>query len=649
MRKAIAIPALGVACVLAAALATPAIVGREAKKKAEEAGYALEMRETKVRAGKVYLLDVHLTGRGIDMRAKEVLAAFDWHLRPTAVTATGADVTVQREKAIEGGRTETGKSRRPEILLENAKVRVDEKGVKAEARVKTARLDPAGRIWATADVDLSRGRTSVSVVGLKAEGVQPGSETEMKAKSVVIRQSEGEEEAASGDGGERKMIPLVTLETEVLKFESPWLQAEAEDVEIGVSRTKTGEKLSFLAMYVRSSGARASGVSVYVERSESEPGTAVRVEAETVETEDRRLSSAEFALERVDIAATVERRKTGVIVRLGSAKLGSAKATFQADLTPTEFRASIEMPEVDCDQALHSLPKAIVPRLQEAELKGTIQWRAEAYVDLPSRKKPDISMWMKNKCVVKKVPEDLDVKLLRKPFWREVYSAGGERKRELAGPGTPAWTGLAAISPYMPMAVMATEDPAFMSHRGILLQAIENSMEQNITAGKFVRGGSTISMQLAKNLWLAREKTISRKVQEAVLTTYLEQSLTKAQMLELYLNIVEFGPNLYGIGPASRKYFAKDPSTLTLSQSLFLASLLPSPKSAGYEEGKQVSSGRLGFLRKVMKMMLDRGTINEPQYQQGLKETPVFGEPSPLGGTEELTSSTEGIDPSEWR
>lgn len=648
MRKAIAIPALGVACVLAAALATPAIVGREAKKKAAEAGYALEMRETRVRAGKVYLMDVHLTGGGIDMRAKEVLATFDWHLRPTAVTATGADVSVQRERAAEGGKAQAGGARRPELFLADAKVRVVEKGVKAEARVKTARLDPAGRVWVTADVDLSRGRTSVSVVGLKAEGVQPGSETEMKAKSVVIRQSEGEEASGEG-GGERKIIPLVTLETEVLRLESPWLQVEAEDIEIGVSRTKTGEKMSFLAMYVKSSGARASGVSVYVERSESEPGTSVRVKAETVETEDRRLSTAEFALERVDVAATVERRGTGVIVRLGSAKLGSAKATFQADLTPTEFRASIEMPEVDCDQALHSLPKAIVPRLQEAELKGTIQWRAEAYVDLPSRKKPDISMWMKNKCVVKKVPEDLDVKLLRKPFWREVYSAGGERKRELAGPGTPTWTGLAGISPYMPMAVMATEDPAFMSHRGILLQAIENSMEQNITAGKFVRGGSTISMQLAKNLWLAREKTISRKVQEAILTTYLEQSLTKTQMLELYLNIVEFGPNLYGIGPASRKYFAKDPSTLTLSQSLFLASLLPSPKSAGYEEGKQVSSGRLGFLRKVMKMMLDRGTINEPQYQQGLKETPVFGEPSPLGGTEELTSSTEGIDPSEWR
>jgi membrane peptidoglycan carboxypeptidase len=174
-------------------------------------------------------------------------------------------------------------------------------------------------------------------------------------------------------------------------------------------------------------------------------------------------------------------------------------------------------------------------------------------------------------------------------------------------------------------------------------------MEQNITAGKFVRGGSTISMQLAKNLWLAREKTISRKIQEAVLTTYLEQKMTKTQMIELYLNVVEFGPDLYGIGPASHHYFAKDPGSLTLSQSLFLASLLPNPKSAGFEEGKKVSQGRLGLLRKVMKMMLDRGTIGPSQYEQGMKETPVFGDPSATGEAEDGPKALGGIDPSEWR
>jgi membrane peptidoglycan carboxypeptidase len=283
------------------------------------------------------------------------------------------------------------------------------------------------------------------------------------------------------------------------------------------------------------------------------------------------------------------------------------------------------------------------------EVVGTIAWRASIEVDLPAKKKPGVSIWLKNRCVVKEVPEDLRVSRIKKVFTYEVYSPDGKKARETTGPGSQNWVPLDRISPYMPLAVMSTEDPAFMSHRGILIQAIENSMEQNISAGKFVRGGSTISMQLAKNLWLAREKTVSRKLQEAFLTTYLEQRMTKTEILEYYLNMVEFGPDLYGIGPAARRYFSKEPMSLTLSQSLYLASLLPSPKAAGYEEGKRVSQGRLDFLRKVMKQMLDRGTIDRGQYEQGVKETPVFGDPSATGEDYVGVKAQGGIDPSEWR
>ena len=124
---------------------------------------------------------------------------------------------------------------------------------------------------------------------------------------------------------------------------------------------------------------------------------------------------------------------------------------------------------------------------------------------------------------------------------------------------------LSAISKFMEVAVLTTEDGGFHRHHGFDHEAIRNSIRENLRRRKFVRGASTISMQLAKNLYLDRGKNLSRKLQEAVLTMYLEQELTKEQILELYLNVVEFGPLIYGIGPAARYYF--DASAPPISRS----------------------------------------------------------------------------------
>lgn len=636
--------------ILTVALAAWAAAGPAAKhvaaRKAREAGYELRAEGAKVRLWTVYLEKVTVSGKGITARVEEVRVGYDWKGVVARVEAEGADIEVGEREEKDGKAGRGG--RRPEVVLIRSTVHLKRGSMEATARVREARLKD-GKVWATADVLASRGTTTAEVKGLRAEGVTPGGPMRLSAKSTDVRIGKEEERLPTEDGNKaRRRLPTVQLATEKASFERGGIRAEAEGVEAEVSLDEV-QAAGISAKKATLLGTRMENLELKVRKTIGEPGTDIRASAESVETEDSRLSSAEFAVKKIQVRATVDRDKDRILVSGARVRVGASTAVLEASLTPTEFKAKAEMPEVECGQLLESLPAEMVPRLRPGtEMSGTITWRAEVTVDLPGRKKPDVYIWMKNKCVVKHIPEELDVKRLRRPFWREVYSASGEKKRELAGPGTPAWTPIGEVSQFMPMAVMAMEDPSFMSHRGIVLQAIENSMEQNITAGRFVRGGSTISMQLAKNLWLAREKTISRKVQEAFLTTYLEQSLTKQQMIELYLNIVEFGPNLYGIGPAARKYFAKDPSTLTLSQSLFLASLLPSPKSAGYEEGKQVSSGRLGLLRKVMKMMLDRGTINGAQYEQGLRETPVFGEPSPIGGAEEVTSQ-EGIDPSEWR
>src|SRR6185295_15378504 len=109
----------------------------------------------------------------------------------------------------------------------------------------------------------------------------------------------------------------------------------------------------------------------------------------------------------------------------------------------------------------------------------------------------------------------------------------------------------------------------------------------NYKAGKFVRGGSTISMQLVKNVFLTRNKTIARKIEEALIVWLIENNRlsSKERMYEVYLNLIEWGPNVYGIGEASRFYFYKSPADLSLAESIFLAMIVPRPKGFKYNFG----------------------------------------------------------------
>jgi membrane peptidoglycan carboxypeptidase len=166
-----------------------------------------------------------------------------------------------------------------------------------------------------------------------------------------------------------------------------------------------------------------------------------------------------------------------------------------------------------------------------------------------------------------------------------------------------------------------------------------------VKAGKFVRGASTISMQLAKNLYLSRDKTLSRKLQEAVLTMLLEQELGKDQILELYLNVIEFGPGIYGIGAAAQHYFNASPSQLSLGQSLYLASILPSPTRQYFGAEGQVTPGWMGYLRKLMRIAVKIHRITDEELEDALREQVTFKVPYsprlPADGEEAPSAKTE--------
>jgi monofunctional biosynthetic peptidoglycan transglycosylase len=134
------------------------------------------------------------------------------------------------------------------------------------------------------------------------------------------------------------------------------------------------------------------------------------------------------------------------------------------------------------------------------------------------------------------------------------------------------------ISKHARNAVIVSEDGAFYTHHGFDWDELQKSVKKDLNEGEFARGGSTLTQQLAKNVYLSADKSIFRKLKEAMITVELERTLTKDEILEKYLNVVEFGQNLYGIKPAAWFYFKKSPAELTPAEGAFLAFLLPNPK-----------------------------------------------------------------------
>ena len=166
--------------------------------------------------------------------------------------------------------------------------------------------------------------------------------------------------------------------------------------------------------------------------------------------------------------------------------------------------------------------------------------------------------------------------------------ARGEQPRRVQ-----AWVPLEKISPHLQRAVLAGEDTNFATHKGFDYEAIQKAYEHGQKevakeAGDdqsswfpdfsaFRRGGSTISQQLAKNLYLSSERSITRKVREAVITYFMERTLTKRRILEIYLNVIEWGDGVYGAEAAAQTYFHKPASALTKNEAAFLSAMIPSP------------------------------------------------------------------------
>lgn len=167
---------------------------------------------------------------------------------------------------------------------------------------------------------------------------------------------------------------------------------------------------------------------------------------------------------------------------------------------------------------------------------------------------------------------------------------------------------LARVSPRLVLAVLIAEDDKFYGHEGFDFAAMKAALEKNVQRGKVLRGGSTISQQLTKNLFLSPSQSLVRKAREAAITVWLEWKLPKRRILELYLNVIEWGDGVFGIEAAARRYYGKPAIALSSGEAIRLASVLPNPHrfSVTGDDNRRMNRKR----RLLAKRMAARGAIS---------------------------------------
>lgn len=173
---------------------------------------------------------------------------------------------------------------------------------------------------------------------------------------------------------------------------------------------------------------------------------------------------------------------------------------------------------------------------------------------------------------------------------------------------TQQWVPLGRISPYLVRAVLIGEDDKFYTHEGFDFEAMQKAIEKDLKAGKLKAGGSTISQQLAKNLYLSPSKNPARKLIEAVITWRIERALEKKRILELYLNVIEWGEGTYGAEAAARRYYGKHASELSAYEAARLAAVIPNPKRFNPLGQSKYVENRANI---IMGVMQKRGIVEE--------------------------------------
>lgn len=266
-----------------------------------------------------------------------------------------------------------------------------------------------------------------------------------------------------------------------------------------------------------------------------------------------------------------------------------------------------------------SLPEGLFPNTSGIKAKGNISYKLKFEIDFSQIDSLKLESELKPEKFSILQFGNVNLAKLDSDFVHTVYENEVPIDQIHISYSNPAYIPLQQISPYLRNALLCTEDGAFYWHKGFIPEAFKESLIQNIKLKRFARGGSTITMQLVKNLYLNRYKTISRKLEEMLIVWIIENMrfCSKDRMFEIYLNIIEFGPGIYGVSKGSSFYFNKKPCELTLPEAIFMASIVPKPKhfASSFDSTGTLKPAVQDFLKFVANIMLNKQMISQAEFE----------------------------------
>lgn len=312
-----------------------------------------------------------------------------------------------------------------------------------------------------------------------------------------------------------------------------------------------------------------------------------------------------------------------------------AALTLSAHRRADALQLDAALAPLPCQALVDALPDAMTEMLSGTELSGDIEGtialrvdrralaQARALPQRPSDAPPpgslELSFPFLERCAVVRDDPRLDLAALTGPYRHRFVDADGNHQARLLAPGAPSYAALHEV-PLLSRAFVTLEDRRYWSHDGFDREQIVNAFWHNLVKGRVSRGASTISQQAARNLWLGVDRSVGRKLQEALLTARLEATTDKTRIMELYLNVIELGPGIHGVQDAARRYFGKPASELSALQAVHIAALAPAPSrySASFVNG-QVSPEWRQMLDDHVRRMFRAGFITRAQLMQALR------------------------------
>lgn len=292
--------------------------------------------------------------------------------------------------------------------------------------------------------------------------------------------------------------------------------------------------------------------------------------------------------------------------------------------------ASVTKSRFPADDLFSSLPKGLFANLEGLKTSGELAYHFYTDIDWACLDSLKFTSELTSKSFRIVQYGQSNLNKMSSEFMYTAYEQGNPVRTFPIGPSWEHFTPLDSISPILQMSVLQSEDGAFFYHQGFLPDAIREALIYDLKVKRFARGGSTITMQLVKNVFLNRHKNFARKLEEALIVWLIETAhLTpKARLYEVYLNIAEWGPLIYGIQEAATFYFNKRPSELNTEESIFLASIIPKPKhfQRSFTENGDLKANMEGYYRLIAKRLAKKGLIDETTADSIRPHITVSGE-----------------------